>query len=365
MNRFQKMRKVCKGYLERIPPLLMQGFQWGADWLREKILDLGEYLKRNSLRILALNTPYVIIFYLVDKEAWLYQYCQGDSSVERLMVLLLNFQMAFTSVLPSIEKMPLLAGFTGALAVKLLVMMKMKNAKKFRQGEEYGSARWGTAKDIAPFIDPIFENNILLTMTERLTMNSRPKLPKFARNKNVIVIGGSGSGKTRFFIKPNLMQMHSSYVVTDPKGTVLLETGKLLERNGYKIKVFNTINFKKSMHYNPFAYIHSEKDILKLTTTLITNTKGEGKGGDDFWLKAETLLYCALIGYIYYEAPPEEQNFATLIEMVNAMEVREDDEEFENPVDILFKELGEKDPNHFAVRQYKKFKLAAGDICSK
>lgn len=220
MNRFQKMRKVCKGYLERIPPLLIQSFQWGADWLREKILDLGEYLKRNSLRILALNTPYVIIFYLVDKEAWLYQYCQGDSSVERLMVLLLNFQMAFTSVLPSIEKMPLLAGFTGALAVKLLVMMKMKNAKKFRQGVEYGSARWGTAKDIAPFIDPIFENNILLTMTERLTMNGRSKNPKFARNKNVIVIGGSGSGKTRFYVKPNLMQMgkYISYVVTDPNG---------------------------------------------------------------------------------------------------------------------------------------------------
>jgi len=202
--------------------------------------------------------------------------------------------------------------------------------------------------------------NIILTQTEGLMMSNRPKNPKDARNKNVLVVGGSGSGKTRFFIKPNLMQMHSSYVVTDPKGTVLLETGKLLERNGYRIKVFNTINFKKSMHYNPFAYIHSEKDILKLTTTLITNTKGEGKGGDDFWLKAETLLYCALIGYIYYEAPPEEQNFATLIEMVNAMEVREDDEEFENPVDILFKELGEKDPNHFAVRQYKKFKLAAG-----
>ena len=207
--------------------------------------------------------------------------------------------------------------------------------------------------------------NIILTQTEGLMMSNRPKNPKDARNKNVLVVGGSGSGKTRFFIKPNLMQMHSSYVVTDPKGTVLLETGRLLERNGYRIKVFNTINFKKSMHYNPFAYIHSEKDILKLTTTLITNTKGEGKGGDDFWLKAETLLYCALIGYIYYEAPPEEQNFATLIEMVNAMEVREDDEEFENPVDILFKELGEKDPNHFAVRQYKKFKLAAGDICSK
>ena len=363
MNRFQKMRKVCKGYLERIPPLLMQGFQWGADWLREKILDLGEYLKRNSLRILALNTPYVIIFYLVDKEAWLYQYCQGDSSVERLMVLLLNFQMAFTSVLPSIEKMPLLAGFTGALAIKLLVMMKMKNAKKFRQGEEYGSARWGTAKDIAPFIDPIFENNILLTMTEKLTMNSRPKLPKFARNKNVIVIGGSGSGKTRFYVKPNLMQMgkYISYVVTDPKGTIIIECGMMLVRNGYKIKVLNTINFSKSMHYNPFHYIRSEKDILKLVNTIMVNTKGEGeKSSEDFWSKAERLLYCALIGYIWYEAPEEEQNFATLLEFINASETREDDETFKNAVDMLFEELEKTEPEHFAVRQYKKYKLAAG-----
>ena len=363
MNRFQKMRKVCKEYLERIPPLFMQGFQWGVDWLREKILDLGEYLKRNSLRILALNTPYVIIFYLVDKEAWLYQYCQGDSSVERLMVLLLNFQMAFTSVLPSIEKMPLLAGFTGALAVKFLVMMKMKNAKKFRQGEEYGSARWGTAKDIAPFIDPIFENNILLTMTERLTMNSRPKLPKFARNKNVIVIGGSGSGKTRFYVKPNLMQMgkYISYVVTDPKGTIIIECGMMLVRNGYKIKVLNTINFSKSMHYNPFHYIRSEKDILKLVNTIMVNTKGEGeKSSEDFWSKAERLLYCALIGYIWYEAPEEEQNFATLLEFINASETREDDETFKNAVDMLFEELEKTEPEHFAVRQYKKYKLAAG-----
>ena len=363
MNRFQKMRKVCKGYLERIPPLLIQSFQWGADWLREKILDLGEYLKRNSLRILALNTPYVIIFYLVDKEAWLYQHCQGDSSVERLMVLLLNFQMAFTSVLPSIEKMPLLAGFTGALAVKFLVMMKMKNAKKFRQGEEYGSARWGTAKDIAPFIDPIFENNILLTMTERLTMNSRPKLPKFARNKNVIVIGGSGSGKTRFYVKPNLMQMgkYISYVVTDPKGTIIIECGMMLVRNGYKIKVLNTINFSKSMHYNPFHYIRSEKDILKLVNTIMVNTKGEGeKSSEDFWSKAERLLYCALIGYIWYEAPEEEQNFATLLEFINASETREDDETFKNAVDMLFEELEKTEPEHFAVRQYKKYKLAAG-----
>ena len=363
MNRFQKMRKVCKGYLERIPPLLIQGFQWGLDWLREKIMDLGEYLKRNSLRILALNTPYVIIFYLVDKEAWLYQYCQGDSSVERLMMLLLNFQMAFTSILPSIEKMPLLAGFTGALAVKLLVMMKMKNAKKFRQGEEYGSARWGTAKDIAPFIDPIFENNILLTMTERLTMNSRPKLPKFARNKNVIVIGGSGSGKTRFYVKPNLMQMgkYISYVVTDPKGTIIIECGMMLVRNGYKIKVLNTINFSKSMHYNPFHYIRSEKDILKLVNTIMVNTKGEGeKSSEDFWSKAERLLYCALIGYIWYEAPEEEQNFATLLEFINASETREDDETFKNAVDMLFEELEKTEPEHFAVRQYKKYKLAAG-----
>ena len=363
MNRFQKMRKVCKGYLERIPPLFMQGFQWRVDWLREKILDLGEYLKRNSLRILALNTPYVIIFYLVDKEAWLYQHCQGDSSVERLMVLLLNFQMAFTSVLPSIEKMPLLAGFTGALAVKFLVMMKMKNAKKFRQGEEYGSARWGTAKDIAPFIDPIFENNILLTMTERLTMNSRPKLPKFARNKNVIVIGGSGSGKTRFYVKPNLMQMgkYISYVVTDPKGTIIIECGMMLVRNGYKIKVLNTINFSKSMHYNPFHYIRSEKDILKLVNTIMVNTKGEGeKSSEDFWSKAERLLYCALIGYIWYEAPEEEQNFATLLEFINASETREDDETFKNAVDMLFEELEKTEPEHFAVRQYKKYKLAAG-----
>ena len=384
MNRFQKMRKVCKGYLERIPPLLMQGFQWGADWLREKILDLGEYLKRNSLRILALNTPYVIIFYLVDKEAWLYQYCQGDSSVERLMVLLLNFQMAFTSVLPSIEKMPLLAGFTGALAVKFLVMMKMKNAKKFRQGEEYGSARWGTAKDIAPFIDPIFENNILLTMTERLTMNSRPKKPKYARNKNVIVIGGSGSGKTRFYVKPQLMQMpdNVSFVVTDPKGTIIVECGKMLARgtpkkdkngkilrdkNGrvvmapYKIKVLNTINFSKSLHYNPFAYIRSEKDILKLVTTIIVNTKGEGeKASEDFWVKAEKLLYTALIAFIWYEGDEEEKNLNTLLDLLNESETREEDETYQNPVDMMFQELEERDPQHFAVRQYKKYKMAAG-----
>ena len=258
-----------------------------------------------------------------------------------------------------------MVGILIATALRLAVYVKGKNAKKFRKNMEYGSARWGTHEDIAPYIDPVFENNIILTQTESLTMNNRPKDPKTARNKNVLVIGGSGSGKTRFFIKPNLMQCQSrdypvSFVVTDPKGSIVVECGRLLEKNNYRIKIFNTINFSKSMHYNPFAYIHSEKDILKLVNTLICNTKGDGKSGDDFWVKAETLLYCALIGYIHYEAPEEEQNFATLIELVNAMEVREDDETFENPVDIAFKELEKDKPNHFAVRQYKKYKLAAG-----
>lgn len=257
-------------------------------------------------------------------------------------------------------ELSLLIGVLLALILRLAVYIKGRNAKKFRKNMEYGSARWGTHEDIAPYEDPVFENNIILTQTERLMMSNRPKDPKTARNKNVLVVGGSGSGKTRFFIKPNLMQLHSSYVVTDPKGSILVECGKLLERNHYRIKVFNTINFKKSMHYNPFAYIHSEKDILKLVTTLIANTKGDGKTGDDFWQKAETLLYTALIGYIHYEAPVREQNFATLIEFINAMEVREDDETFENNVDLAFKELEEKNPHHFAVRQYKKYKLAAG-----
>ena len=272
-------------------------------------------------------------------------------------------------------------GLCCGAGLRLAVYLKSKNAKKYRHGMEYGSARWGTREDIAPYIDPVFQNNVILTKTESLTMNSRPKDPKTARNKNVLVIGGSGSGKTRFWLKPNLMQMHSSYVVTDPKGTILVECGKMLQRGApklgkdgkpmkdkhgkviyepYRIKVLNTINFKKSMHYNPFAYIHSEKDILKLVTTLIANTKGEGKAGDDFWVKAETLLYCALIGYIHYEAPVEEQNFSTLIEFINAMEVREDDEEFKNPVDLMFDALEAEKPNHFAVRQYKKYKLAAG-----
>ena len=271
-----------------------------------------------------------------------------------------GLMMAFENILPSLHPIDLLVGIAAAAIIRLAVYVKGKNAKKFRKNLEYGSARWGTPEDIAPFMDPVFENNIILTQTESLMMSNRPKDPKNARNKNVLVIGGSGSGKTRFFLKPNLMQLHSSYVVTDPKGSVVCEVGKLLERNNYKIKIFNTINFKKSMHYNPFAYIHSEKDILKLVTTLITNTKGDGKSGDEFWTKAETLLYCALIGYIHYEAPPEEQNFTTLLEFINAMEVREDDEEYKNPVDRMFEELEAEKPNHFAVRQYKKYSLAAG-----
>ena len=318
-------------------------------------------MKRRSIKKIILpNLPYLFIALFATKLPQAWRLAEGADASEKMLHLLDSLAGAFRSPFPSFHPLDLCIGILIAAAIRLAVYLKAKNAKKYRKNVEYGSARWGTREDIAPFMDADPRRNIILTQTEGLMMSNRPKNPKDARNKNVLVVGGSGSGKTRFFIKPNLMQMHSSYVVTDPKGTVLLETGRLLERNGYRIKVFNTINFQKSMHYNPFAYLHSEKDILKLTTTLITNTKGEGKGGDDFWLKAETLLYCALIGYIYYEAPPEEQNFATLIEMVNAMEVREDDEEFENPVDILFKELGEKDPNHFAVRQYKKFKLAAG-----
>ena len=257
--------------------------------------------------------------------------------------------------------MDLLIGIVGAVLIRLMVYFKGKNAKKYRKGIEYGSARWGNAEDIKPYTDPVFQNNVLLTQTERLTMNSRPKQPKYARNKNILVIGGSGSGKTRFFVKPNLMQMHSSYVVTDPKGTVLVECGKLLQRGGYRIKVLNTLNFKKSMRYNPFAYIRSEKDILKLVNTLIANTKGDGeKAGEDFWVKSERLFYCALIGYIWYEAPEEEKNFTTLLEMINASEAREDDPEFQSPVDQMFERLEEKDPEHFAVRQYRKFLLSAG-----
>ena len=310
-----------------------------------------------------MNIPYLIAFYVVEKCAWLYRHCIGETIVQKLGVMLMNFSLAFRSWMPSFHIRDLAAGLIGALIIRAVVYVKGKNAKKFRKGEEYGSARWGNEKDIEPFIDPVFENNIILTQTERLTMNSRPKLPKYARNKNVIVIGGSGSGKTRFYVKPNLMQMtdNVSYVVTDPKGTIIVECGTMLVRHGYRIKVLNTINFKKSMHYNPFHYIRSEKDILKLVNTIIANTKGEGeKAAEDFWIKAERLLYTALIGYIWYEAPEEEQNFSTLLEFINASETREEDEEFKNAVDELFEELEAENPEHFAVRQYRKYKLAAG-----
>ena len=348
-------------------------------------------------KLLILNLPYILmgLFATNFGEAW--RMAQGADASQKALSLISVFPVALASWWPSLHPLDLLVGICCGGGLRLAVYLKSKNAKKYRHGMEYGSARWGTHEDIAPYVDPVFQNNVILTKTESLTMNSRPKDPKTARNKNVLVIGGSGSGKTRFWLKPNLMQMHSSYVVTDPKGTILVECGKMLQRgtpkmrpklgkdhqpirdrhgnpvyetvkdkNGkvvyepYRIKVLNTINFKKSMHYNPFAYLHSEKDILKLVTTLIANTKGEGKAGDDFWVKAETLLYCALIGYIHYEAPVEEQNFATLIEFINAMEVREDDEEFKNPVDLMFDALEAEKPNHFAVRQYKKYKLAAG-----
>lgn len=314
-------------------------------------------------RVVVLSIPYLIIFYLADKCFWLYRHCIGDSMIEKIGVMLMNFQLAFTNWLPSFHMQDLLGGLVTALIFRLILYYKAKNAKKFRHGEEYGSARWGNRKDIEPFVDPIFENNIILTETERLTLNSRPKQPKYARNKNVIVIGSSGSGKTRFYLKPQLMQMtpNVSYVCTDPKGTIIVECGKMLVNGGYRIKVLNTINFKKSMHYNPFHYIRSEKDILKLVNTIIANTKGEGeKSTEDFWVKAERLLYSALIGYIWYEAPEEEQNFSTLLEFINASETREDDEEFKNAVDELFEELEAENPEHFAVRQYRKYKLAAG-----
>ena len=353
-------------------------------------------------KLLILNLPYLLmgLFATNFGEAW--RMAQGADASAKMLSFFSTLPVALASWWPSLHPLDLLVGLCCGAGLRLAVYLKSKNAKKYRHGMEYGSARWGTHEDIAPYVDPVFQNNVILTKTESLTMNSRPKDPKTARNKNVLVIGGSGSGKTRFWLKPNLMQMHSSYVVTDPKGTILVECGKMLQRgtpkmrpklgkdhqpvkdrhgnpvyetvkdkNGkvvyepYRIKVLNTINFKKSMHYNPFAYLHSEKDILKLVTTLIANTKGEGKAGDDFWVKAETLLYCALIGYIHYEAPVEEQNFATLIEFINAMEVREDDEEFKNPVDLMFDALEAEKPNHFAVRQYKKYKLAAGVVCSK
>lgn len=325
--------------------------------IREKMQNI------QMKRVVILSIPYLIIFYLADKCFWLYRHCMGNSMIEKIGVMLMNFPLAFTNWFPSFYLQDLLGGVIVALIFRIVLYYKAKNAKKFRHGEEYGSARWGNRKDIEPFEDPVFENNIILTETERLTMNSRPKAPKYARNKNVIVIGGSGSGKTRFYVKPQLMQMtdHVSYVVTDPKGTIIVECGKMLVNGGYRIKVLNTINFKKSMHYNPFHYIRSEKDILKLVNTIIANTRGEGeKSTEDFWVKAERLLYSALIGYIWYEAPEEEQNFSTLLEFINASETREEDEEFKNAVDELFEELEADNPEHFAVRQYRKYKLAAG-----
>ena len=335
----------------------------------------------NVKKLVLLNLPYFLLGLFATNlgEAW--RLATGADASAKMLSFFSTLPVALGSWWPSLHPLDFLVGLCCGAGLRLAVYLKGKNAKKYRHNVEYGSARWGTHEDIAPYIDPVFQNNVILTQTERLTMSSRPKNPKYARNKNVLVIGGSGSGKTRFWLKPNLMQMHSSYVVTDPKGTILVECGKMLQRGApklgkdgkpvkdkhgkivyepYQIKVLNTINFKKSMHYNPFSYIHSEKDILKLVTTLIANTKGEGKAGDDFWVKAETLLYCALIGYIHYEAPVEEQNFSTLIEFINAMEVREDDEEFKNAVDLMFDELKEREPNHFAVRQYAKYKLAAG-----
>ena len=315
----------------------------------------------DTKKLVLLNLPYIFVGYFCDKVAWLWRVSEGTNAFDKMMAVMNRFDKLFANPLPSFHPRDLLVGVASGIALRLVVYYKAKNAKKFRQGVEYGSARWGNAKDIEPYMDSVFENNVLLTQTERLMMSGRPKEPKYARNKNILVIGGSGSGKTRFFVKPNLMQMHSSYVVTDPKGTVLVECGKMLKKGKYKIKVLNTINFAKSMHYNPFAYIRSEKDILKLVNTIIVNTKGEGQqSGEDFWVKAEKLYYTALIAYIWYEAPEEEQNFAMLIDLIDASEAREDDENFKNAVDLLFEELEADDPNHFAVRQYKKYKLAAG-----
>ncbi len=318
-------------------------------------------MTRDKLKkLIILNIPYFIFGLLATNlgEAW--RLAEGANASEKLLHGIQGLTAALQSPLPSFQPLDLLIGTVFGVALKLIVKAKGRNAKKFRKNQEFGSARWGKREDIIPFMDSNPRNNIILTQTEGLTMKSRVPNPKYARNKNVLIIGGSGSGKTRFWLKPNLMQLHSSYVVTDPKGSILIECGKLLQKDHYRIKVFNTINFSKSMHYNPFAYIRSEKDILKLVTTLIANTKGEGKGGDDFWVKAETMLYCALIGYIHYEAPEREQNFSTMIDMINSMDTREDDEDYQNPVDLMFERLAAREPEHFAVRQYKKFKLAAG-----
>ena len=316
-------------------------------------------------KVLRLSLPYVMVGLYVTKISLAWRLAPGLDAAQKFLRFMDSLNAALQTPYPSFHPVDLLFGVLCALALRLAVYVQSMNAKKYRHGTEYGSARWGTAKDIQPYADPVFENNVILTQTESLTMNSRPKDPKTARNKNVLIVGGSGSGKTRFWLKPNLMQCQSkqypvSFVVTDPKGSLVVETGKLLLRNGYRVKILNTINFHKSMHYNPFAYIHSEKDILKLVTALIANTKGEGKGGDEFWTKAETLLYTALIGYLHYEAPVEEQNFSTLVELINSMEVREDDEEFKNQVDLMFEELAKEKPDHFAVRQYAKYRLAAG-----
>ena len=311
-------------------------------------------------KLLALYLPYILLGLVATNfgEAW--RLAEGKELGDKIMSMMGTFPMAFANPLPSLHPLDLLVGLCCGAGLRLAVYLRGKNAKKYRHGMEYGSARWGTAKDIEPFMAPKFADNIILTKTERLMMSNRPPDPKNARNKNVLVVGGSGSGKTRFWLKPNLLQCHSSYVVTDPKGSIVVECGNALLKNGYKLKILNTINFKKSMHYNPFAYVHSEKDILKLVTTLMTNTKGEGSGGDPFWEKSERLLLTALIAYLHYEAPAEEQNFATLLEMLNTMQVLEDDEEYQNPVDLLFEELAKKKPNSFAGRQYKLYKLAAG-----
>ena len=311
-------------------------------------------------KLLALYLPYILLGLVATNfgEAW--RLAEGKELGNKIMSMMGTIPVAFANPLPSLHPLDLLVGLCCGAGLRLAVYLRGKNAKKYRHGMEYGSARWGTAKDIEPFLAPKFSDNIILTKTERLMMSNRPPDPKNARNKNVLVVGGSGSGKTRFWLKPNLLQCHSSYVVTDPKGTIVLECGNAMLKNGYKVRILNTINFKKSMHYNPFAYVHSEKDILKLVTTLMTNTKGEGSGGDPFWEKSERLLLTALIAYLHYEAPAEEQNFATLLEMLNTMQVLEDDEEYQNPVDLLFEELAKKKPNSFARRQYKLYKLAAG-----
>lgn len=328
--------------------------------LNEIIKDIKNVFKiRDKKKFLLENLPYLLFFYIGNIFASHVNSYVGGDIIDRILVAF--SQIDTLKYIPSLKIKSLIPGLILSVVIKLILIQKKKKAKKFREGREYGSARWGNEKDIEPYIDKKFENNVLLTQTERLTMNNRPKNPKYARNKNVLVIGGSGSGKTRFFVKPNLMQMHSSYVVTDPKGTLVLECGKMLERNGYEIKILNTINFKKSMRYNPFAYLKSEKDILKLVQTIIANTKGEGeKSTEDFWVKAEKLYYTALIGYIWYEAPKEEQNFTTLLAMIDASEVREEDENFKNAVDYMFEALEKEKPNHFAVKQYKKYKLAAG-----